>query len=215
MLAGHTVQAVTAAGCDTGPVTEGETPRRRGPNRGPAAAAANRAALLAAARRLFAERGYHVPLAVVAREAGVGQASLYRHFPRRLDLALAIFEDNIRELERIGEDPGPQTFQRLWRTLAELTLEYTAFVEMVVDLRRQVDPAELSADRVRAVLQPALTRAQAAGLADPDLDVADVMLVQRMLYGVAVTEPDPADARAAALRAARLVDPRLAWDGES
>src|SRR5690606_39484170 len=72
------------------------------PNRGPAAAAENRAALLAAARRLFAERGYHAPLSAIAREAGVGQGSLYRHFPQRELIAAAILEEKDRKSTRLN-----------------------------------------------------------------------------------------------------------------
>src|SRR6056297_2610919 len=97
-------------------------------NRGPAAAADNRAALLDAARRLFAEQGYRVPLSAIAREAGVGQGSLYRHFPRRIDLALAVFEDNLAELEVLAaSDTGPRGFHPLWQRLLELTIRSTAF----------------------------------------------------------------------------------------
>ena len=46
----------------------------------------NRAALLAAARDVFAEQGLGAPLEVIARRAGVGIATLYRRFPRREQL---------------------------------------------------------------------------------------------------------------------------------
>ena len=76
-------------------------------NRGPAAAAENRHAVLAAARELFAERGYEVPMQAIAKRAGVGQGVLYRHFPKRLDLALAVFEENFVRLETAGAEVGP------------------------------------------------------------------------------------------------------------
>ena len=56
-------------------------------NRGPSAGPENRRALIAAARAVFAESGYSAPLSAVARRAGVGQGSLYRHFPDRVALA--------------------------------------------------------------------------------------------------------------------------------
>jgi AcrR family transcriptional regulator len=185
-------------------------------NRGPAAAAGNRRALLNAARRLFAERGYRVPLSAIAREAGVGQGSLYRHFPSRIDLAFAIFEDNFAELERIAaDDTGPGALARIWRRLIELTLESTAFVELVVEARRDLHDTTLSA-RLRDILRDPLASAQSAGVVDEALAVEDLALAQRMAYGVIVTETDPAAARAAVLRALALIDPALAWsaDGE-
>lgn len=184
----------------------------RATNRGPAAAADNRRALLDSARRLFAERGYRVPLSAIAREAGVGQGSLYRHFPTRLDLAFAIFEDNYAELERIAEeDTAPGAFLRLWRRLIELTLGSTAFVELAVDARRELsDPSY--GDRLLRILEGPLARAQAAAEVDAALTVEDLALAHRMIYGVIVTEPDAVGARSAASRALRLIDPKLSWE---
>ena len=52
----------------------------------------------------------------VAKKAGVGQGSLYRHFPDRVSLALAVFEDNVAELEvmaaEMGTLPPPVTERR-------------------------------------------------------------------------------------------------------
>jgi AcrR family transcriptional regulator len=178
-------------------------------NRGPAAAADNRAALLAAARRLFAVHGYQVPLNAIAREAGVGQGSLYRHFPSRLDLALAIFEDNYAELEAISAgDTSPEGFHRLWQRLLELTLDSVAFIEVAVDAREELAATGLG-ERLRRILDEPLARAQAAGGIDRRLSVDELGLVLRMAYGVLVTEPEPAQARAAVRRALALVDPAL------
>ncbi len=71
-------------------------------NRGPAAAAGNRQAILRSARRLFAEQGFLVPLTAIAREAGVGQGVLYRHFPTRMALALAVFDENLTRVEQVA-----------------------------------------------------------------------------------------------------------------
>src|SRR5690606_2870542 len=76
--------------------TSGEAPKK---NRGPAAAAHNRRALIDAARDLFAEQGFSVPFSAVARRAGVGQASLYRHFPDKVALGVAVFEENLKLIE--------------------------------------------------------------------------------------------------------------------
>lgn len=155
-------------------------------NRGPAAAAENRRAILSAARLLFAERGYRVPLNAIARRAGVGQGVLYRHFPTRLDLAFAVFEQNFVGLEEIAADPAPGAFGRLWDRLLDLTIEDSAFLEMVVDARTTVTDYD-GGRRLFALIEGALTRDQAAGLVRADLTPADVMLAQRMAYGVVVT----------------------------
>ncbi|WP_372341793.1 TetR family transcriptional regulator [Nocardia sp. CC213A] len=51
-------------------------------NKGPGAAAGNRAAIVAAARILFAESGFDVPMSAIARAAGVGQGCCIGTFPR-------------------------------------------------------------------------------------------------------------------------------------
>lgn len=161
-------------------------------NRGPAAAAGNRAAILAAARRVFAEQGYHAPLSAVAREAGVGQGVLYRHFRSRLDLAFATFESNFVEFEELAADPDPGTLRRMWIRLIELTVEESAFIEMIVEARRSL-PDFRAGDRMRGLLEGPLSRAVAAGLVDPRVSTADLMLGPRIAYGIVATAVDGAD----------------------
>ncbi len=181
-------------------------------NRGPAAAAANRAAILAAARQLFAEQGYRVPLSAIARAAGVGQGVMYRHFPDRLELAWAVFADNFAELEQVaGSTPGPDCFQALWQRLVAYTVESSAFVEMVVETRAKV-PDTVSRRFEELVAEP-LARAQAAGLADPAWTTEDILLVEDMVYGVVIAQPDRTLVMDAVRRALALVDRRLAEFG--
>jgi AcrR family transcriptional regulator len=75
-------------------------------------AARNRAALVATARRLFDERGTGVPLDEIARTAALANATLYRHFPSRAELIVAVYATELEELRQAGEellgqpDPG-------------------------------------------------------------------------------------------------------------
>ncbi|GGL37041.1 TetR/AcrR family transcriptional regulator [Phycicoccus endophyticus] len=179
-------------------------------NRGPAAAAANRERLLLAARRLFASQGYRVPLSAVAREAGVGQGVLYRHFPTRLSLAVAAFEENIDELEQLADrDPGPGGFLALWGRTVETLLESTALVELVADAG-EAEESRSAAERMAEVFAGPLERARAAGVVRPELTVEDVLLVVRMLHGLAVTGPTTSSLAAETHRALWLLDPALA-----
>ena len=74
-------------------------------------AARNRAAIVEAARAVFAEQGLDAPLDEIARRAGTGNATLYRRFPTRGDLIAAVFADWMTEpLEAVeagltDEDP--------------------------------------------------------------------------------------------------------------
>ena len=58
----------------------------------------NRALLVDAARPAFAEHGFGAALEGVARDAGVGIATLYRHFPTRADLVKAVYVDELDAL---------------------------------------------------------------------------------------------------------------------
>ena len=57
----------------------------------------NRQRIVEAARSVFAERGLDAPLDAIAERAGVGQATLYRRFPRREDLIVACFAPKLTE----------------------------------------------------------------------------------------------------------------------
>lgn len=164
-------------------------------NRGPAAAAGNRRKILAAARRLFAERGYHVPLHAVAKEAGIGQGVLYRHFPTRLDLAVAVFETHFVELTELAHDDAPDAFGRFWSRLLDLVVEESAFVEMFVDARRSL-PDYDGGRRLRGLVETSLPRAQHAGLVAARVTTEDVLLAVRMAYGVVATTEGDEDVRA-------------------
>jgi len=64
----------------------------------------NRARLVAAARELFAEQGTDVSLADVARAAGVGVGTVYRHFPTHGDLVEAVYRDEVDRLSARGAE---------------------------------------------------------------------------------------------------------------
>ncbi|MET7767613.1 helix-turn-helix domain-containing protein [Nocardia sp. NPDC005366] len=71
----------------------------------------NRARVLAAAQRAFAEGGLGVSLAEIARRAGVGAGTVYRHFPTKTDLLEAVLQQRVDGLARMAtarlRDPDP------------------------------------------------------------------------------------------------------------
>lgn len=175
-------------------------------NRGPAAAPGNRQAILAAARQLFAEQGFQVPLSAIARTAGVSQGVLYRHFRGRLDLAIAVFEDNLLELEALAADGA--AFGALWSRLVEMVSESSAFVEMVVAERDEL-PDSASVPRLRAVLDGPLARAQADGSIEANWTLPDLELALAMLHGALSSAPATSDPANVAARALGLISPSL------
>ncbi len=54
--------------------------------------------LVAAARQVFAEQGGGASMEAIAKEAGVGVGTLYRHFPKRIDVVEAVYRDDVDEL---------------------------------------------------------------------------------------------------------------------
>lgn len=90
-----------------------------------------------------------------------------------------------------------------WSRLLDLTIEASAFVEMVVDARRNV-PDYDGTERLMRLVESTMRPAQAAGLASAGLTAADVMLAQRMAYGVVVTAAEPSTVRATVDRALSL-----------
>ena len=63
----------------------------------------NRELLVEAAHEVFTEQGLEAPLDVIARRAGVGNATLYRHFPSRAALVDAVFRDPLAGTMAVGE----------------------------------------------------------------------------------------------------------------
>ncbi|WNF01099.1 helix-turn-helix domain containing protein [Streptomyces luomodiensis] len=173
---------------------------RRPANDGPKAAARNRAALIAAAREIFAESGLDVPLSAIARRAGVGQGVLYRHFPDRAAVALAVLEENVREIERAAAADDAD----LAHVLGVLTwhqTESTAFVGILHadGAGGRSDYAATLSQRVERALRGHLP-ADHRLAADPD----DLMIAVGMVSG-AVTGPTREHRERRALAAWRLL----------
>jgi AcrR family transcriptional regulator len=75
-------------------------------------------ALLAAAKEEFAVSGVEVNVRAIAARAGVGTATLYRHFPERSDLVLAVFRREVdacaAEAARLAAEHDPDAALELW-----------------------------------------------------------------------------------------------------
>ena len=164
-------------------------------NQGRRVAARNRAALITAAREVFAEQGLNAPLSAVARRAGVGQGSLYRHFADRVALASAVLDENVRQIELAADEPGASLKSVLGVVTWHVTRS-TAFVDL---LRVRGDGAEARAlsGRVRGVLARCLPDGHA-------LSADDLMLAVAMVSG-AVGGPTLAERERVALKAWRLL----------
>ncbi|MGP3770274.1 TetR family transcriptional regulator [Streptomyces sp. SDT5-1] len=160
-----------------------EPDRARPANQGRRVAARNRAALIAAAREVFAEQGLNAPLSSVARRAGVGQGSLYRHFADRVALASAVLDENVRQIERAAAEPDATLKSVLGVVTWHLTRS-TAFVDLLRVRGDDEQARELSA-RVRAALEGCPPEGRG-------LSADELMLAIAMVSG-AVAGPTPTE----------------------
>lgn len=197
------------SGSTLAPVPElGKTaPAGRKPNRGPSAGPANRRALIAAAREVFAADGLQAPFNAVAKRAGVGQGSLYRHFPDRLSLAVAVFDENLDELETSVSAPGA-TLDDLLDALVEQAVVSTALIDLIWQHRADGRVTHLGA-RLERIAGIALERGRADGRVGPQIETSDVLLVVTMLAGLA-SRTENGDRRAVANRARELFEAAFA-----
>ena len=154
-------------------------------------AARNREALISAARTLFAQHGTEVPLQAIAKAAGVGQASLYRHFPDRESLIIAIFEENFTTMEATSARyaDSPDQFARVWTELIDFSIDSKGFAGIVALNDHPDERVVEMVERLEALLSGPLQRAIAGGVVEAHWTVADLVLVVQMLSGALAGVP--------------------------
>ncbi|MGC5015184.1 TetR/AcrR family transcriptional regulator [Streptosporangium sp. DT93] len=138
--------------------------------------------LLAAARALFDEHGPDIPLDEVARRAGVGNATLYRHFPTRQDLIVAVYAGEVTTLRERGaallesEPPDEALFSWLDGFLVHVaTKRALALAGTENDTERRTELFDEWHRSMRSTAQKLLARAQRAGALDAGLTVDDLL----------------------------------------
>ena len=155
----------------------------------------NRARLISAATAAFAEKGADAPLEDIARRAGVGIGTLYRHFPNRLDLQAAVFRTQVRDVCEQGDallatDAPQQAFAAWARALTGYLVTKRGLSRALIDAVGVESELITSCwMTMRDTTERLLESAQRAGVIRPDVTAVDVM---RLLHGVAVSsEKDP------------------------
>jgi AcrR family transcriptional regulator len=148
--------------------------------------------VLDAARTLLAERGDEVQHAEVARAAGVGVGTVYRHFPTRQALVEAAAEHRFAEILEYahtdclgGPDPG-QGLARYLRHVGEVLDSdrgLSASIEAARDSAGSEPRGEIRA-QLEAVVAKLLEQGQSAGTLGQDCTVADIYMVTGGLSAV-------------------------------
>jgi AcrR family transcriptional regulator len=179
--------------------TVSQVPRRRDAQR-------NREAILAAARELFAECA-EVPMYEVARRAGVGQATLYRNFPDRRDLAAALLLEEMKQTEELAGEHAddPDAFFVLLRNIVDTIARFHALGELAREDTCLGSALDSRRRRLRELLREPLRAAKAAGTVRCDLTIDDVFLMVLMVRGAIDAADGPAGRAAAASRALALL----------
>jgi len=162
-------------------------------------AAERRTALLAAARMVFAEQGIDAPLDRIAERAGVGRATLYRNFPGRTEIALAVLVEEVAELERrFAECSAPVAFLEFLSGLSERLERNAALGGVLAAAPSQQILQPLRQAIIKAATAP-LKVSQAAGAVRADLQPGDVRVLAAML-GAGLHSATPTERRAIAAR---------------
>jgi AcrR family transcriptional regulator len=142
----------------------------------------NRDRLLAAARDAFRDGGRTVQLADVARAAGVGVGTVYRHFPTRETLLETLAREHLAELQQIAERSAEieDPFEALGVLLRDMLNQQlskrgmSAVLTAAVDVQEETTRAKA---RLDAAVGAVLTRAQKARRVRADVSASDLRQV--------------------------------------
>ncbi|MBY8879405.1 TetR/AcrR family transcriptional regulator [Actinacidiphila acidipaludis] len=165
----------------------------------------NRDRLLAVALRAFSQDGPEVTLDAVAKEAGVGIGTLYRHFPTREALVEAAYRNELDRLcDSAGELLAAGPAVRALRTWMDNFVDYAAAKRGMGDALKAViasggNPFAHSRDRMTGAVGALLSAGAAEGALRDDVESGDVVTA---LSGIALATGTPGQRE----QAGRLLD---------
>ena len=144
----------------------------------------NREAILEAGRELFADSA-DVAMCQVARRAGVGQATLYRHFPDRGALAAEILGERIERIVELAADheDDPDAFFVLLRALIDAIAGVYALAELAREDARTDQRLKQNRLIIAELMKGPMRDAKAAGTLRRDVSIEDVFLMFSMVKG--------------------------------
>jgi len=142
----------------------------------------------------------------VARRAGVGQGTLYRHFPNRSALAAEILDSYIVHFEALAaaERGDPDAFFVLLRSLFDGVVDLYGLAVLARNEAETDSHLKRNRARIGELLEQPLRDAKAAGTLRSDLAITDVFLIFAMARGAMEGLPDRAARSAVAHRVMEL-----------
>jgi AcrR family transcriptional regulator len=147
----------------------------------------NRERILEVAKTAFTRQGVNASLEEIARQAGVGTGTLYRHFPTRDELIEGVYRNEVEKLvaaaARFAETMSPLEALRAWMLLL---VEYIAAKHIIAPALNTIagGPSRLhegSRTTIHAAIDGLVKRAKRSGDLRRDLDAYDLL---RALIGV-------------------------------
>jgi AcrR family transcriptional regulator len=154
----------------------------------------NRERLLEAAKAVFSLGGADASLEAVARQAGVGIGTLYRHFPTREELFEAVYRREVQQLSELAEElkgeAAPVDALRRWlRSNVEFVATKKGMsAALALAVHRSSDLHAYSLDRLTKAVGALLDRAVAAGEIRSDVSPEDLL---RTLVGMCYMHDQP------------------------
>ena len=185
---------------------------RSGSERAPRAdAVRNREAVLDAARKRFGEDGMDVGMEEIARTAGVGVGTVYRHFPHKRDLIVALVHEHFARLsegaaEALEEDDPWEAFCEFMRWSVRAAAKERVIGEFL-GTSPQLGEIEVAQTGLAERTEKLIKKAQRAGKMRKDVVVEDVPTLVCSISSVAASHTDSI----AAANWPRLVE--IALDG--
>jgi AcrR family transcriptional regulator len=154
----------------------------------------NRDRLLKAAKTVFSAGGPDASLEAVARAAGVGIGTLYRHFPTREALFEAVYRHEVQQLadlaERLKKEAQPIEALRQWmRSIVKFVATKKGMsAALALALAKDSDLVSDSSDRLTRAISLLLEQAVAAGEVRSDVGPEDLL---RAIVGMCYTHDQP------------------------
>ncbi|MEU6263999.1 TetR/AcrR family transcriptional regulator [Saccharopolyspora shandongensis] len=152
----------------------------------------NRERILAAAGEVFGSRGTAGSTEEVAQRAGVGIATVFRHFPTKEELIEAALLQHFDQLTERAyalaarEDPAT-AWRGLLRAMIETGATKLTLVSALADREGVPDSAGAASNRLKVAVSEILSRAQDAGTVRPSVTIEEVYLLIRGLAQASAT----------------------------
>jgi AcrR family transcriptional regulator len=151
--------------------------------------------VLAAAREAFAEGGESTALEEIARRAGVGIGTLYRHFPNRQALLEALYVEEVEEVCRSAAeldtaDPWDALSSWFDSLIGYLATKRALAAELLNYMDHDAPLFKLCRQSLFTAGEPLLKRAQEAGVVRPDVEIGDVIQLVAGIGKIPTSDPE-------------------------